>query len=578
MLTIDLKKCPLWNARPSKAVTLVATWLGSAHAPVASQFQFLTRGDLARILHVQRESRVRSRLDSNAPLRGVEHLTSLPAAVRTRFAPSPTGELHIGSAHTTLFNWLFTRHHGGTVVLRIEDTDRKRLVESSLEGIREALTWLGIAWDEGPDIGGPFGPYVQSERLALYHAHAVQLVQSGHAYYCFCTRERLDAVRHERQSHGLPVGYDRHCRNLGADVVARELAAGATPVVRLKAPAEGTVAVDDLIRGRIVVEARTIEDAVLLKSDGYPTYHLANVVDDRHMEITHILRGEEWIPTAPLHRLLYDAFGWQMPAIAHVMLLLGPDRKKLSKRHGSASLWEFRDHGILPEALLNYLVIIGWSWDDKTEIFSKEELVEKFDLDRVKASAAIFDHQKLEWMNGYYINHVLSLDDLAARVLPWLVRGGLVDESQFRAGGAYREYVLQVLALEKERIKRLTEVPMLTEYFFTPLPTYTYEVLASKKQKLEREDALRALDEALGVVGALDVTDEAATEAALTALAERLELKRGQLFMLVRAAVTGRAVSPGLFETMRVLGQERIETRLAAARQWLASAPVPATS
>lgn len=495
--------------------------------------------------------------------------------VRTRFAPSPTGELHIGSAHTTLFNWLFTRHHGGTVVLRIEDTDRQRLVESSLEGIREALTWLGIAWDEGPDVGGPYAPYVQSERLALYRAHAAHLIASGHAYYCFCTRERLEAVRQERHARGLPIGYDRYCRDLDARTVSREMASGNTPVVRLKVPLEGTITVNDMIRGPIVVEARTIEDAVLLKSDGYPTYHLANVVDDHHMDITHILRGEEWIPTAPLHRLLYDAFGWEMPAIAHVMLLLGPDRKKLSKRHGSASLWEFRDNGILPEALLNYLVIIGWSWDDKTEIFSRDELVEKFDLDRVKSSAAIFDHQKLEWMNGYYINHILTVEELATRALPWLVRAGLVDAEQFEAHAAYRSYVLDVLGLEKERIKRLNEVPALTAYFFSADLDYSLDLLAPKKQKLTREIALGALDQLLVALTSVDVTHEAETEAELTSLAERLGLKRGQLFMLIRGAVTGRTVSPGLFETLRVLGQERVVARVAAARHWLANAPGP---
>lgn len=496
-------------------------------------------------------------------------------AVRTRFAPSPTGELHIGSAHTTLFNWLFTRHHGGTVVLRIEDTDRKRLVESSLDGIREALTWLGIAWDEGPDCGGPYGPYVQSERLALYQTHARQLVETGHAYYCFCDRERLERVRQERQALHLPGGYDRHCRSLDRARIAGELAAGATPVVRLKVPLEGTVTVDDLIRGPIVVEARTLEDAVLVKSDGFPTYHLANVVDDHHMKITHILRGEEWIPTAPLHRLLYDAFGWEMPAIAHVMLLLGPDRKKLSKRHGSASLREFRDNGILPEALLNYLVIIGWSWDDKTEIFSRGELVDKFDLDRVKASAAIFDHQKLEWMNGYYINHVLTLEELAARALPWLCAASLVDRAAFEEGGPYREYVLQVLVLEKERIKRLTEVPALTEYFFTERIDYSLDVLMPKKQKLDRQLALRALTALSDALAGLDVSNEARTEETLTALAATLGLKRGQLFMLLRAAVTGRSVSPGLFETLRVLGQERVERRVASAYQWLMAAVDP---
>ena len=366
------------------------------------------------------------------------------APLRTRFAPSPTGDLHVGSAHTTLFNYLFTRHHGGTVVLRIEDTDQKRLIERSLDSITEGLTWLGLDWDEGIAVDeaghalpgqerGDYGPYVQSERQELYRDSARWLVEHGHAYRCFCSPETLAAIRSERQARGEPTGYDRRCRHLSPAESEAKLAEfraeGREPVIRLKVPLEGQVRFTDLVRGEIAIEARTLEDAVLLKSDGFPTYHLANVVDDHLMAITHILRAEEWIPTAPLHVLLYRAFGWEMPQIAHMVLLLGPDRKKLSKRHGSTRLQEFRDNGILPEALLNYLAIIGWSWDDKTEIFSKEELIEKFDLDRVKAASAIFDHQKLEWMNGHYINHILTLDGLTERAVPILRDAGLLDAS-----------------------------------------------------------------------------------------------------------------------------------------------------
>ncbi len=482
--------------------------------------------------------------------------------VRTRFAPSPTGDLHVGTAHTGLFNWLFTRHHGGTVILRIEDTDRKRLVERSLGGIPEALVWLGVDWDEGP--------YFQSEEQEVYQRYATELVERGQAYYCFCSPERLAQVRQERQAKNiLPIGYDRHCRDLPPEEAAAKRAEGITPVVRLKVPLEGQIAFTDLIRGEITVDARTLEDAILLKSDGYPVYHLANVIDDHLSGITHILRGEDWIPTAPLHVLLYRAFGWEMPAIAHMALLLGTDRKKLSKRHGATGILEMRDNGILPEALVNYLAIIGWSWDDKTEIFSRQELIEKFDLDRVKPSSAIFDHQKLEWMNGYYINHILSLDELTARALPILARAGLVDEAATTPGTPAHDYVKAVLALEKERIKRLTEIPEITAYFFADRVEYTLDVLVSKKQKLTPEIALDALPRVREEVAAGDVTDEADMEARLTALAERLGLKRGQLFMLSRAALSGRTATPGLFETMRVLGRDRCLARLDAALAWL---------
>ena len=495
--------------------------------------------------------------------------TPVRGGVRTRFAPSPTGDLHVGSAHTALFNWLFTRHHGGTVVLRIEDTDRKRLVERSLGGIPDALAWLGIDWDEGPIVGGPRGPYFQSERQELYQEHAARLVEEGHGYYCFCSPERLRQVREEQQKRGAPTGYDRHCRDLPAEEVGRKLVEGIQPVVRLKAPLEGQVSFTDLIRGEITVEARTLEDAILLKSDGFPTYHLANVIDDHHMEITHILRSEEWIPTAPLHVLLYHAFGWEMPKIAHVMLLLGTDRKKLSKRRSATDLMTFRDGGILPEAMLNYLAIIGWSWDDKTEIFSRDELIEKFDLDRVGASSSVFDVQKLEWMNGHYINHILSLDDLTARALPLLAAAGLVDPARTVPGTPEYDYVKEVLALEKERVKRLTEIPEATSYFFAPAVEYTLDTLVSKKQKLTPEIALDALPLVGDELEGSDVRDEAATEERLTALAERLGLKRGQLFMLVRAALTGRTATPPLFAMMRALGQERCLARIDAATAWL---------
>ena len=497
-------------------------------------------------------------------------------AVRTRFAPSPTGDLHVGSAHTTLFNWLFTRHHGGTVVLRIEDTDRKRTVERSLFSITDGLTWLGLDWDEGIAIDaaarpipgverGDYGPYIQSERQEIYQNAARWLVDNGHAYYCFCSPERIAAVRQERQARNiLPTGYDRHCRDLPAEEVERRLGEAVQPVVRLKSPLDGEVSFVDLVRGEISVPARTLEDAVLLKSDGFPTYHLANVVDDHTMAITHILRAEEWIPTAPLHVLLYRAFGWAMPQLAHMVLLLGTDRKKLSKRHGATSVQEFQANGILPEALFNYLAIIGWSWDGETEIFSKEELVEKFDLDRVKASSAIFDHQKLEWMNGHYINHILTLDEVTARALPYLREAGTIgDETP-------RDYIAAVIGLEKERIKRLSEVPEMTAYFFTPTVEYSLDTLVSKKQKLTPNTVERALTAALDALAEVEVSDEAATEERLTALVGELGLKnRGQLFMILRAALTGRTVSPPLFGTMRVLGQEACAARLTAARAWL---------
>ncbi|HEY8447268.1 MAG TPA: glutamate--tRNA ligase [Thermomicrobiales bacterium] len=494
--------------------------------------------------------------------------------VRVRFPPSPTGLLHVGGARTALYNWLFAygqaKREGkpGQFIIRIEDTDRARYVPGAAEALLDILEWFGLTWDEGPDKGGPYGPYVQSERIEIYREHAEKLVESGHAYPCFCSPERLQKLREEQQARGLPPGYDRHCRNLPREEAAARVAAGEPHVIRFAMPREGETRIYDLIRGEIVFENAKLEDLVLLKSDGFPTYHLANVVDDHHMRVTHIMRGEEWIPTAPVHAQLYRAFGWEMPAIAHMPLILAPGGGKLSKRHGSTALEEFRAQGYLPEALMNYLALVGWSLDGVTEIFSKEDLLKVWSLERVSPSPATFDYKKLLWFNQYYINHIISLDDLTSRVVPFLAREGLADPAAADPSHPDFPRIREVVALFKDRLETLAQAPELMSYFLRDeLEPYDPALLVPKKT--EPAAVLDALVATLAILEEMDVADEAGVEARLRALAEERGLKAGQLFMPIRVAITGRDKSPGLFETMRVIGNERVRSRLAAAIELL---------
>lgn len=507
---------------------------------------------------------------------------SSSSPVRVRFAPSPTGLLHIGGVRTVLFNWLLARGQApregrsGAFILRIEDTDRARYVEGAEQGILDALSWFGVDWDEGPDVGGPHAPYRQSERTALYQAHARALLDSGNAYRCFCTPERLQQVREEQQSRKEPPGYDRHCRDLSPAQIEANLEAGKPFVIRFRMPLTGETVVDDLLRGEMAFQNKNLEDLVLLKTDGYPTYHLANVVDDREMEISHILRGAEWIPTAPLHLRLYEAFGWPAPLLAHVPLILAPGGGKLSKRHGSTSVEEFRAQGYLPEALMNYLALLGWSFDGTTEIFSKDDLLEKFTLERISPAPGTFDYKKLRWFNQHYINHILDLDDLTVRVMPFLAEAGLIGPGPY--GPAHRDFsrVRAVTSLLKDRLETLADAPELMSYFLErDLEPYDPALLVPNKAT--RDDALATLEAVAQLLPEVDLDDEAAAEARFRALADEMGLKAGNLFMPIRVAATGRTQSPGLFETLRVIGAERVRERVDAAIASLqAWAPVEA--
>ena len=475
------------------------------------------------------------------------------SGIRTRFAPSPTGFLHIGGLRTALFSWLFARNRGGEFVLRIEDTDRSRLVEGALDDIIESLRWVKIDWDEGPDIGGVHEPYIQSERKSIYREHADNLLQSGHAYRCFCTAERLKSLREKNKGQG----YDRHCRTLSAEEIRRHEENGDLCVVRLKIPLSGETAFVDEIRGEISTKNELIDDFVLLKSDGFPTYHLANIIDDHLMRISHVIRGDEWISSTPKHVLLYSAFGWEPPVFAHVPVILREGGGKLSKRHGATMVREFRERGYLPDALVNFMALLGWSLDDRTEFFSTEELIRSFDLERVNRSSCVFSYEKLDWFNGVYIREKTP-EELYELLLPYLAAQGFVPPEE---PDRYRDYILEIIPLIQERLKHLGEIRNQIFYFFDDLyEVPKMELLVPKK--LVSSDAARILEETISAVRTIERFEDNEIEQALRSLVETLQYKTGQVFMTIRIAVTGITVSPGLFETMKVLGKERVLGRL----------------
>jgi len=475
-----------------------------------------------------------------------------PARIRVRAAPSPTGPPHVGTAYIALFDYAFARHHGGDFVLRIEDTDRERSSRESEDAILKALRWIGLEWDEGPDVGGPFGPYRQSERSDTYRRHAEELLRSGAVYRCFCTSEQLAERRKSRRRDAPGSGYDRLCRGLSDDEVQQKLDAGLPYVLRLKVPLEGETRFDDLVRGTVAVRNAEIDDQVLLKSDGFPTYHLANVVDDHLMVISHVIRAEEWIVSTPKHVILYQAFGWELPAFVHMPLLRNADKSKISKRKNPTSLLWYREQGYLPEALRNFLSLMGWSLGDDREIFTLQEMVESFSWEKVKTSGPVFDLQKLEWMNGEYIR-MLPIEELLERILK---------EPYTRRTDQPRAKLLRIVALAQERLKRLSDFDNLTNFFFEREP-YKPEDLVPRKH--DASFARQALDAALDLLKGADNWSAQALEAAVAALAERRQWERGALFMVLRVGVTCRRVSTPLFETMDVLGKQECIERIEAA-------------
>ncbi|HEX2612799.1 MAG TPA: glutamate--tRNA ligase [Fibrobacteria bacterium] len=482
-------------------------------------------------------------------------MTSSP--VRVRFAPSPTGYLHVGGARTAIFNWLFAQNMaktvGGEFLLRVEDTDQTRYDANALVELIADLKWLGLDWVEGPEQGGPHAPYFQSQRLPLYKAASDRMMAEGNAYPCFCTSERLEELREQQKANNLPAGYDRRCRNLPIDVAAQRVAAGEKHVVRLKAPFHGETVFTDFIRGPISYQNRILDDMVLLKGDGFPTYHLANVVDDHDMRITHVLRGDEWIPSTPRHILIYRALGYEPPVFCHLPVILAEGGGKLSKRKGAASVGDYRDLGYLPEAMVNFLSLLGWSPGEDLEFMERDVLIEKFSLDRVNPKSAVFDEKKLEWLNGQYFlrrdpEYFLPL------VKPLWAKAGVDVDAVPEAR------LLQIIGLLKDRSKRLPDFVETGLYFFRDPDGYEEKARA----KHFVAGAAELLEALAAVVEGAEFS-VAGLEAAYKAYAEANGRKAGELIHPTRLAISGIPFGPGLYELMEALGKDVVLRRMRVA-------------
>lgn len=475
--------------------------------------------------------------------------------VRTRMAPSPTGDMHVGSLAISLKNFAFAKKNHGQFILRIEDTDKTREIENGVENIQEILSKYGLTWDEGPKIGGPYGPYIQSQRLDIYLEYAQKLIESKKAYYCFCSQERLEKLREEQRANKIPPKYDGRCKMLSEAEVHTKLDNHEPYVIRLSVPENQDVSFTDLIRGEIIFNSSTIDDQVLIKSDGYPTYHMGVVVDDHLMDITHVMRGEEWISSTPKHVLLYQAFNWQLPLFAHIPVFLNPDGKgKMSKRKGAVSAQSFLDRGYLPEAVLNFLMILGWAREDEIEIMTLDEYIQLFDPKDVSPKSVVFDIKKLNWINGMYIRK-LSLEDLLTKIMPFIPKDFPQDKLQ------------HILPLVQERLETLQDIEKITEFFYRPITVDIDSLIKKADSKL--------------VIQQLEVTSQVLTnikdsnwsvatlESFIRDLSNEYDWHPGQYFMMLRLAATGNKATPPLFDTLFVIGKKLLLERLESARNLL---------
>lgn len=485
--------------------------------------------------------------------------------IRDRFAPSPTGNVHVGSLRTALYNYLFAKKNNGKFLLRLEDTDRTRYEEGAVENLLDALMLTGVVPDEGlfEEDGkiiqkGDCGPYIQSERLDIYKKYIDQLLENGQAYYCFCTKERLDEVREKQKAAGETPRYDGHCRNLPREEVEARVAAGEPYVIRLKLPEDHVVAFDDAVRGRIEINTNDLDDQVLIKTDGFPTYHFAVVVDDHLMGITHVIRGEEWLPSTPKHVYLYECFGWEQPQYVHLSNILNDDHKKLSKRQGDVSVGDFLKKGYLPEALINFLALLGWSPEDEQEIFSMDELIEAFDLSRINKSGAVFDRAKLDWMNAHYIKE-LPIEELTGRMIPYLLDAGYIAEADVQNRMPWLEKVGELM---RERLNYFAQVPEETKMLFDR----NFEITDPESLDILKEETVPVLFNAL--VEKITESDVVDTERAKAILKEiqkehkAEKIKGKMLYMPTRIMLTGEMHGPDLTLIMDVLGKEELLLRL----------------
>ncbi len=478
-----------------------------------------------------------------------QSMTKSPKQTRTRIAPSPTGMPHVGTLFQALIDYIIAKQDNGQFIVRIEDTDQGRYVEGAEEAIYQAFEWAGIHPDESPKLGGDYGPYRQSQRLETYQKYAQQLIDQGDAYYCFCSPDRLDQVRKDFQKQGKPPMYDKHCRDLDPQQSAQK-AKSEKHVIRMKIPQDQTITFTDAIRGQISFESNLVDDQVILKSDGFPTYHLAVVVDDHHMEITHIVRGEEWISSTPKHILLYQYLGWEMPSLIHTPLLRNPDKSKLGKRHGHASVSWYQDNGYLPQALINFLATRVWNHPSGDEIFSLDELIKHFKVDQMHIQGPIIDISKLDWYNGIYIRN-LSDQQLSHYLKPYL---------EFEIPDTK---LVQIIPLVKERLVKLSDINQLVDFFATDLPLESKLLL--KKSTPEEVDL--QLQQTIDQIHSITDWNLQNIESTIRQLQEKHDWHKGQYFMMIRIAVTSKKATPPLFETIQVLGKDKVINRLSNAQK-----------
>lgn len=474
---------------------------------------------------------------------------------RVRFAPSPTGYLHVGGLRTALYNYLFAKRNNGKFILRIEDTDRNRYVEGAVENLIKALNWAGLNYDEGPEVDGDFGPYMQSERLDIYKKYADELIEKGKAYYCFCTPERLKSLKEEQEKQKLPQAkYDKHCLHLSKEEISNNLAAGMAKVVRLNVEPNHTIKFDDIIREHVEFESNNVDDQVLIKSDSYPTYHLANVVDDHLMKITHVIRGEEWLSSTPKHVLLYDAFGWERPIFAHLPLLLNPDRSKLSKRQGDVAVEDYRDKGYLKDALVNFVALLGWNAGDDKEFYSMEELIASFSLERVNKAGAVFDIQKLNWLNAEHLRKKTNEELL-------LLLKDEIQSSKFKSQNFLDNFLILIIEAMRERVSFIKEFIDTCAYFYEA-PTEYEQKAIEKYWKPETPDQLIKLKEEFA---SLSNPTKEAFEHSLTKVSEEINVGKGKLIHPLRLAVSGQSTGPGMFDLLFILGKDEVIKRIETA-------------
>ncbi|MGL4981894.1 MAG: glutamate--tRNA ligase [Treponemataceae bacterium] len=475
--------------------------------------------------------------------------------VRVRYAPSPTGMQHIGGVRTALFNYLFARANKGKFILRLEDTDQARFGEEYVQNLYDTLEWMGIDWDEGGKKGGDFGPYVQSERFELYKKYANELIEKGQAYYCFCDEERLDRIRMIQTKNKMAPGYDRECRHLTPEEVQSNINEGKKYTIRLKIPLEGMTKFTDALLGEIEWKNEDISpDPVLLKSDGFPTYHLANIIDDHLMKISHVMRAQEWIPSTPMHVILYKAFGWEHPQFCHLPMVMGQDGQKLSKRHGATSVNEFRNNGYLPKALINYIAMLGCSYEEGRDMFPLSDLEKLFKIEKINKAPAIFDYKKLEWFNGQYIR-LLSDEQLYEAVLPFLQEFGFLKNTPQE-----KEMLLKVMPLIKERLHFLKEVSEMIQFLFEEPVMPKMEDLIPKK--LDAAKTKEVLTAGLAFIKNLETLSDEQADVFARQECERLGIKLGDFMMPLRLAVTGSRISPPLIGSIRILGIENAVKRV----------------